>query len=46
LVLAQSYVQLANKQLAMQFAQQGIRYSQAGSELARALAQVRDSVAK
>ena len=46
LVLAQSYVQLANAQLAMQFVQQGIRYSQAGSELAKTLAQVRDSIQK
>ena len=46
LVLAQSYVQLANTQLAMQFAQQGIRYSQAGTELAKTLAQVRDSLQK
>jgi len=44
LILAQSYVQLANKQLAMQFVQQGIRYSQAGTELAQALMQVRDSI--
>lgn len=46
LVLAQSYVQLANTQLAMQFVQQGIRYSQAGTELAQALMQVRDSLQK
>jgi tetratricopeptide (TPR) repeat protein len=46
LVLAQSYVQLANKQLALQFAQQGVRYSQAGTDLARSLAQVRDSLTK
>lgn len=46
LILAQSYVQLANKQLAMQFVQQGIRYSQAGTELAQALVQVRDSIQK
>ena len=46
LVLAQSYVQLANKQLAMQFAQQGIRYSQAGTDLAKNLAQIRDSLSK
>lgn len=46
LVLAQSYVQLANKQLALQFAQQGIRYSQTGTDLAKTLAQVRDSLAK
>ena len=46
LVLAQSYVKLANKQLAMQFAQQGIRYSQAGTDLAKNLAQIRDSLAK
>jgi len=46
LVLAQSYVQLANTQLAMQFVQQGIRYSQAGTELAQALMQVRDSLPK
>ncbi|GGY80001.1 hypothetical protein GCM10011613_26260 [Cellvibrio zantedeschiae] len=46
LVLAQSYVQLANTQLAMQFVQQGIRYSQAGTELAQALVQVRDSLQK
>lgn len=46
LILAQSYVQLANKQLAMQFVQQGIRYSQAGTELAQALMQVRDSIQK
>ena len=46
LVLAQSYVQLANKQLAMQFAQQGIRYSQAGTDLAKSLAQIRDSLSK
>lgn len=44
LVLAQSYIQLANAQLAMQFVQQGIRYSQAGTDLAKTLAQVRDSI--
>jgi tetratricopeptide (TPR) repeat protein len=44
LILAQSYVQLANKQLALQFVQQGIRYSQAGTELAQALMQVRDTI--
>lgn len=46
LILAQSYIQLANKQLAMQFVQQGIRYSQTGTELAQALMQVRDSIQK
>ncbi len=46
LVLAQSYVQLANTQLAMQFVQQGIRYSQAGTELAKTLVQIRDSLPK
>ncbi len=46
LVLAQSYIQLANKQLALQFAQQGVRYSQAGSDLAKTLGQVRDSLQK
>lgn len=46
LVLAQSYMQLANTQLAMQFVQQGIRYSQAGTDLAQALMQVRDSLQK
>lgn len=46
LVLAQSYVQLANNQLAMQFVQQGIRYSQAGTDLAKTLIQVRDSLPK
>ncbi len=46
LVLAQSYVQLANNQLALQFVQQGIRYSQAGTDLAKNLAQIRDSLQK
>ena len=46
LILAQSYVQLANKQLALQFVQQGIRYAQAGSELATSLLQMRDSLSK
>lgn len=46
LVLAQSYVQLANTQLALQFAQQGVRYSQAGTDLAKTLVQVRDSLTK
>lgn len=44
LVLAQSYVQLANTQLAKQFVQQGIRYSQAGSEVAQTLLSLRDSL--
>lgn len=46
LVLAQSYVQLANTQLAKQFVQQGIRYSQAGSEIAQSLISLRDSLAR
>jgi tetratricopeptide (TPR) repeat protein len=44
LVLAQSYMQLANRQLALQFVQQGIRYAQAGTDLAQTLLQVRDSL--
>ncbi|MES2673112.1 MAG: tetratricopeptide repeat protein [Pseudomonadota bacterium] len=44
LVLAQSYVQLANTQLAQQFVQQGIRYAQAGSEVAQKLAKIKDSL--
>ncbi|HWV15084.1 MAG TPA: hypothetical protein VN030_06595 [Cellvibrio sp.] len=44
LVLAQSYVQLANTQLAKQFVQQGIRYSQAGSDVAQSLLSLRDSL--
>lgn len=46
LILAQSYVQLANTQLAKQFVQQGIRYSQAGSEVAQSLLSLRDSLTK
>ncbi len=46
LILAQSYMQLANKQVALQFVQQGIRYSQAGTDLAQTLIQVRDSLQK
>lgn len=46
LILAQSYVQLANTQLAQQFVQQGIRYSQAGTEIAQSLLSLRDSLAK
>lgn len=46
LILAQSYTQLANKQLALQFVQQGIRYAQAGTELANSLLQMRESLAK
>lgn len=42
LVLAQSYVQLAMPQRAEQFAQQGLRYSQAGSQVAEALQRVRE----
>jgi tetratricopeptide (TPR) repeat protein len=44
LVLAQSYVQLANTQLAQQFVQQGMRYAQAGSEVAQKLTKIRDSL--
>ena len=44
LVLAQSYVQLANTQLAQQFVQQGIRYSQAGSDVAQSLLKLRDAL--
>jgi len=32
--------------LALQFVQQGLRYAQAGSELAQSLVQIRDSLAK
>lgn len=46
LVLAQSYVQMANNQLAIQFVQQGIRYAQAGSDLAQTLKELRDSIPK
>ena len=46
LVLAQSYVQLANKQLAQQFVQQGIKYAQAGTEVAQSLIKVRDNLAR
>ena len=46
LILAQSYVQMANNQLAFQFVQQGIRYAQAGTELAQSLLQLRDSIPK
>lgn len=46
LILAQSYVQLANTQLAQQFVQQGIRYSQAGTDIAQKLVSLRDSLAK
>lgn len=46
LILAQSYVQLANTQLAQQFVQQGIRYSQAGTDIAQSLLSLRDSLAK
>lgn len=46
LVLAQSYMQMANPQVALQFVQQGIRYAQAGTELAQTLVQVRDSLQK
>ncbi len=45
LLLAQSYIQLANTQLAQQFVQQGIRYAQVGSEVAQKLLKVRDSLA-
>lgn len=44
LILAQSYVQLANTQLAQQFVQQGIRYSQAGSDVAQSLLKLRDAL--
>ena len=44
LILAQSYVQLANTQLAQQFVQQGIRYAQAGTEVAQSLAKVKDAL--
>ena len=44
LLLAQSYVQLANIKLAQQFIQQGIRYSQAGSDIAQSLVSLRDSI--
>lgn len=46
LILAQSYVQLANTQLAQQFIQQGIRYSQAGTDVAQSLLTLRDSLPK
>ena len=46
LILAQSYMQLANPQVALQFVQQGIRYAQAGTDLAQTLMQVRDSLQK
>jgi tetratricopeptide (TPR) repeat protein len=46
LILAQSYIQLANPQAALQFVQQGIRYAQAGTDLAQTLTQVRDSLQK
>lgn len=44
LVLAQSYLQQANLQVAQQFVQQGIRYSQAGSEVAQSLLALRDQL--
>ena len=44
LVLAQSYVQLANVQLAQQFVQQGIRYAQAGTDVAQNLLKIRDAL--
>jgi tetratricopeptide (TPR) repeat protein len=46
LILAQSYMQLANPQAALQFVQQGIRFAQAGTDLAQTLIQVRDSLQK
>lgn len=46
LVLAQSYVQLANTQLAQQFVQQGMRYAQAGSEVAQKLSKIKDSLSR
>lgn len=45
LLLAQSYLQLAKPQQAEQFAQQGLRYSQAGSSVAEALQRVREVLA-
>lgn len=44
LLLAQSYVQLARPQQAEQFAQQGLRYSIAGSSIAQALQRVSEIV--
>ncbi len=44
LVLAQSYMQLANTPLAQQFVQQGIRYAQAGSDVAQKLLKIKDSL--
>lgn len=46
LILAQSYLQQANKQVAQQFVQQGIRYSQAGTEVAQSLLALRDKLAQ
>ena len=46
LILAQSYVQMANNKLAFQFVQQGIRYAQAGTEMAQSLLQLRDDIPK
>jgi tetratricopeptide (TPR) repeat protein len=45
LVLAKSYVQLANIPLAEQFVQQGIRYAQAGSDIALSLLKVKNTLA-
>jgi hypothetical protein len=44
LLLAQSYLQLANTPLANQFVQQGIRYAQAGSEVAQRLLKIKESL--
>ncbi len=44
LLLAQSYFQLANTPLALQFVQQGIRYAQAGSEVAQGLLKIKDAL--
>jgi len=46
LILAQSYLQQANTQVAQQFVQQGIRYSQAGTEVAQSLLVLRDKLAQ
>lgn len=44
LLLAQSYLQLANTPLAKQFVQQGIRYAQTGTDVAQSLLKIRDAL--
>lgn len=46
LILAQSYLQQANKQVAQQFVQQGIRYAQAGTDVAQNLLSLRDKLSQ